>query len=556
MKNISPAKYFGLLALALLSLAQPVRAQDRAMVAPFENRSANSEYNWIGESFAIMLSDLLATPGLEVVTPEERWLVYQRLKIPQAAIVSRAASIRVAEFAGAGLLLVGSYEVTGPAGEERIRVLCRPIDLHEGKMLGAELNAGGPLKDLSELQGALTWEILFSRDRNLPYSKQRVTSQAAAFTTKALEYYTKGMMTENLQARTKLLRLTIRQFGKTPSGPAYTRTAFDLGRALYDSGEYAEAIPLFREVGVGSAQFDEARFYLGVALYQTNDLDGAIAILQALEKSLRLPEVTNNLAVAEIKKNRIAEALPRFSQAVAHAAEDPDIRFNYGYALWLSGDYPNAITQLRQVLRRRATDGEAQYLLAKALERGGEVQEARGALIQARRYLSSFAQWESGAKMPVLARIKPSLNRTSYYAGVRNRTIEELEQRRRERSQRVMALLASARQSFELDREEEALATLEKLVQIAPDSGEAHYFMARIYDKRGDYRSAANELRAATFWEPQHTAAHLLLARVYLALHDTAQARESLQRVLRRDPQNPDALKLQAILSESAATHR
>ncbi len=538
----------------IIAVAAPALAQDHAIVAPFENRTSRPEFNWIGESFAIQLSDLLPTPNLVLISPDERRLVYQRLRLPTGALLSRAGAIHVAETVGANLLLLGSYEVTGTQGEERLRVLCRLVDLQEGKVVGTEFNVGGPLKELSELQGSLAWEILYSRDRNLPYSRQRLTSQAVAFPSTALEYFTKGIMTEDLATRAKLLSLARRGFGKTPTGPAYVRTTFELARALHDSGKYAESIPLLREVNSSSINHDEARFYLSVALYQTNKVDECLEILRSLERSLRLVEVTNNLAVVEVKKNMLAQALPQFSQAVAGAADDPDLRFNYAYALWLSGDYENAITQLRQLLRRRSTDGEAQYILAKALERTGRVPDAQTTLGQARRYLKNFSQWETTGKLPMLARIKTAIDRDLYYVLARGRAGQETDQRRLDRVRQIENGLRAAGEALQANRDEEALALLQKLIEIAPDSAEAHYLEARIYDRRADYRSAVNELRAAVFWDARHAAAHLLLAQIYLRLGDREQAAASLERTLQLDPNNPEALKLQSQLAGVPAT--
>ena len=47
---------------------------DVVMVLPFENTSNRLEYNWVGESFADSLAELLNKPGLVVVSSDERQL--------------------------------------------------------------------------------------------------------------------------------------------------------------------------------------------------------------------------------------------------------------------------------------------------------------------------------------------------------------------------------------------------------------------------------------------------------------------------------------------------
>ena len=75
-----------------LALAQNASA-DVVMVLPFENTSNRAEYNWVGESFADALVELLNKPGLIVVSSDERDLAYQRLRLPETVIPSRATAI-------------------------------------------------------------------------------------------------------------------------------------------------------------------------------------------------------------------------------------------------------------------------------------------------------------------------------------------------------------------------------------------------------------------------------------------------------------------------------
>src|SRR5215468_11723720 len=93
-------------------------AGDVVMVLPFENTSNRPEYNWVGESFADSLAELLNKPGLIVVSSDERELVYQRLRLPETVIPSRATAIKLARQAKATMIVIGSYSVTPPASAE------------------------------------------------------------------------------------------------------------------------------------------------------------------------------------------------------------------------------------------------------------------------------------------------------------------------------------------------------------------------------------------------------------------------------------------------------
>src|SRR3954453_11880125 len=124
--------------------AQQNPAADVVMVLPFENTSNRAEYNWVGESFADALAELLNKPGLIVVSSDERELAYQQLRLPETVIPSRATAIKLARQAKATMIVIGSYNVTpAPAGEAKsdndkqaaggyVQVTARVIKVNEG----------------------------------------------------------------------------------------------------------------------------------------------------------------------------------------------------------------------------------------------------------------------------------------------------------------------------------------------------------------------------------------------------------------------------------------
>src|SRR5688500_5827331 len=84
------------------------------MVLPFENTSNRSEYNWVGERLADARADLLNKPGLILASSDARELAYQRLRLPETVIPSRATAIKLARQAKATMIVVGNYSVTPP----------------------------------------------------------------------------------------------------------------------------------------------------------------------------------------------------------------------------------------------------------------------------------------------------------------------------------------------------------------------------------------------------------------------------------------------------------
>ena len=115
-----------LLTIAVFPAFSTAQAQNAAadvvMVLPFENTSNRAEYNWVGESFADALAELLNKPGLVVVSSDERELAYHQLRLPETVIPSRATAIKLARQAKATMIVVGSYSVTPPASEANDKV--------------------------------------------------------------------------------------------------------------------------------------------------------------------------------------------------------------------------------------------------------------------------------------------------------------------------------------------------------------------------------------------------------------------------------------------------
>src|SRR6478736_806086 len=140
---------FALFFALILSIhSRAAVATDTIVAMPFENVSGRAEYNWVGESFAAALSDLLDKPGLVAIRPDERNVAYKQEGLPPTAILTRATMIKIAERAGANLVLMGTYRIAGEGRDSTITITARVVDIREGRLVGKEYNRGGPLVDL------------------------------------------------------------------------------------------------------------------------------------------------------------------------------------------------------------------------------------------------------------------------------------------------------------------------------------------------------------------------------------------------------------------------
>ena len=520
------------MAAALFVFGTLAQAQERApiLVLPFENKTREADYHWVGEACALFLSDLLAQMGEPVVSPDDRRAVYEQLRLPEGLVVTRASALLVAEQLGAERLLVGTYQVSGPKGQERLALTARVIHVSEARLLTNELTLGAPLRDLPSLLGTLVGEVL--GERLSATARQDARSRAAMLPVSVLELFAKARMAADPQVALQLLR----RAEQAARGQVYAPLLLELGRTYVQQGRCADAVPYLHRLGPESSAHKEAQFYLGICAIHSGEWDRALEIYRALARAWPLAEVFNNLAVAELRVGQVDAAMSNLSRAIERSDADPDVRFNYGYAFWKRGDLENAIVALRQVVRRRATDGEAHYLLGKSLQRLGREEDAQGALTIARRYLPQFAEWEKVTDPPISPRLKMRISRRS------ERTLRPLAARvpMMPPSEAVREAEALA----DVGREDEALAILEGVLKRAPDFAEAHLLKARLYFRRGNWREAADAAHAAAFWNPQWAPAHLLLARLYLAVGERERARLSVERALALDPNNAEAREL------------
>jgi tetratricopeptide (TPR) repeat protein len=559
---------------SLLAIPSFGAGSDTLVIMPFENVSSRAEYNWIGESFAAALGDALDKPGLVVIRSDERNVAYKQEGLSPSAILTRATMIKIAERAGANLVVIGTYRITDerekePSAEPPVKrdgknskseaqaekkiertisITARVIDIREGRLIG-EFNLGGDLFDLQRFQGQLAYEILYKHNSSLPFSRDEIVTQATLAPVSAFENFIKGTLTRDRKAQIDFLERAIKEFSdKTRAN--YIPAMFELGRIHYEAEEYKEALELLSRIGEKEPRYDEVQFYLGVTQNALGQIDQALSSQQKLATVLPLYEVYNNIGALHIRQKQYTEALNHLKPASDVDSRDTDVLFNLGYTYFLAKDYAKAAGILRQEIERRPDDGEAYYILSKALTALGDKDAANDAANQAKRMLTAYAQWETKGA-PVLARMKKTFSKANYYRFKRDLD-EKINAINASNPQQTQAaqLFEKARSAFFAGRDEEALALIGNLLQVAPQNYEAHLLMARVFERRGDFDRATNALKAALFWNPRLGAAHVLAGRIAVLKNDCAGADSSAGKALQFDPTDQDAMALKRLIEQ------
>ncbi|MGI8639357.1 MAG: tetratricopeptide repeat protein [Pyrinomonadaceae bacterium] len=566
---------FVLISIAFFSIhAQTVNNNaDTVMILPFENTSNKAEFNWVGESLADSLSELLKVPTLNVVSNEERKIIQQRLRVPLTVLPSLATSLKLAREAKATLLIAGKYNIVPAQGDiaATVEVTAKIIRVNEGRFLSEEFPDGkrvvrdiklnDALGNLQTVEGQVAYQILYQRDKALPFSQNEFIERANKVPARAFEAYIKGLLTPEteMQTRENYFKNAMRIFAEVKDGAIYASVALEFGHFYLNQKKYNEAIEYFSRVPQESPQYAESAFYTGLIQWQQNNYEQALAVLRPLAEDLKLTSVYNTIGAIAVqasiaeKKNKgksdalLAEGLEFLKKAAESAPDESNSRFNYGFALFLNNNYAGSAKELRPVLASNSRDGEAYFILAKSLEK---VEDASAADFdnQARRFLSEnnkYAKLESDWKNSKIDGINlrivqpPRKDFVSVVLIKKQATPTQTPQSETEN------LLAQARTLYKNGSDDEAMAILRKVLVSEPMSAEAYLLLGNIHLRRGDLEQAVSSFKTALFWDNRLINAHIALGKIYLEKGDCLQAKNYTASALVIDAENQDASGLQ-----------
>lgn len=557
-------------------------ATDTVIILPFENTSGQREFNWVGESFADSLSQLLGGHGLRAVSNDARELAVQQVFCPTGRVCdprvltivpSRATAIKIAREAGASLVVLGTYEVT-PSQDEKavaqVRGSARVIRVNEGRLSGKvmpdgrwathEFFYGDALVNLQTVQGKLAYQILYEQDDKLPFSQISIVEQATKVPVKAFESYVKGTLTDDAEKKSAYLTNAMKEYERANPGAVYKQAAFELAHLAFAQKDYKRAAEYFSMLQKGDPHYSEAAFYAALSYWQGGETQSALDALLPLTSSTPLTSIYNNAGAiasqaarnerdAAKRDNLLKQATNVLSRAAESAPEDPMVRYNYAYALMISGKFAEAADQLREVVKQNPRDPEALFLFAKALEKTGQAEAAKTNDDDARRYYLNYAkaqvEWQERQTFSLLpVRLRGDFNRADLIAALND---EEEKKKALVAGANPQDLLAKAREMYAAGRDDEALMELRDVVRIEPMNPETYLITGRIYMRRGELAAAISQLKASIFWDNDKKLVdpYILLGRIFLERGDRTQAMAYAHTAMQIDPNNQEAIALQ-----------
>ena len=547
---------------------------DTVMILPFENTSNKAEFNWVGESFADSLADLLKVPSLNVVTNQERKIIQQRLKIPLTILPSTATSLKLAREGKASILIAGKYNIVPAQGDTAasVNITAKIIRVNEGRFLSEEMPDGrritrdivltDALGNLQTIQGQLAYQILYQRDKALPFSQNQFIEAANKVPAKAFEAYIKGLLTNAPEARENYFKNALRLFADATEGKVYSAAALELGHFYLNQKKFSEAVEYFSRVPQDSdTEYAEAAFYTGLIQWQQENYEQALAVLRPLADDLKLTSVYNTLGAIAVQASRaekknegksaalLNEGIEYLKKAAESDDSESNAEFNYGVALFLNKSYKDAAAQLRPVLASNPKDGDAYFLLAKALE---TTQDATAADIdnQARRFLTTGdryaklqTEWQKSQSVDTVGlRVKQPSRREFVSVVLTNKQSGSPVQVAQTETEKQ---LAEADSLYAAGRDDDAMAVLRRVLAGEPMSAQAYFLLGMIHLRRADLDQATSSFKTALFWDNRLIEAHVNLGRIFLQKGDCLQAQNYLRSALEINAESETALGLQ-----------
>jgi cytochrome c-type biogenesis protein CcmH/NrfG/TolB-like protein len=583
---------FLLIGFLILLIAGFANAQstDTVMVLPFENASRMSEFNWVGESFADSLTDLLKVPSLNVVSNDERKIVQQRLRIPLNSLPSLATSLKLAREANASLLIAGKYNIVPAQGDTAatVNVTAKIIRVNEGRFLNEELpdgrritrdiNLNDALGNLQTMQGQIAYQILYQRDKALPFSQNQLIENANKVPARAFEAYIKGLLTYAPEAKENYFKNAIRLFAEATPDATYSDASLELGHLYLGEKRFPEAIEYFQRVINANQQckekaradnkpircsdegYAEASFYIGLIQWQQGNYEPALAVLRPLAEDLKLTSVYNALGAIAVqasraeKKNQakaaalLTEGQELLKKAFDSAPEDKNVRFNYAMAAFLNGNYADAISVFRGLLTVSPNDGETYYILSKALS---ELKDPTAADIdnQARRFLTTNNRYANLEKDWVKTHSISDIGLRVDQPARKDFVSVVLSTRHTAPTaiglNETDTLLAQARSLYKSGNDDEAMTVLRRILAGEPMNAESYLILGQIHLRRGDIDQATSSFKTAIFWDNRLVDAHVSLGKIFIEKNDCLQAKTYAASAAELAPENQDVVALQ-----------
>jgi len=357
----------------------------------------------------------------------------------------------------------------------------------------------------------------------------------------AFELFVRSLVASSPAAQIALLTDALQQ------APALDEARFALWDAYTEQGEHQRARTAVHPV-LTTGDTRRAAFLEAVSELQLGRYSEAWNGFSTLHRDRADAALANDMGVVQLRRpGNGPKATDLFREATMLDANDADFFFNLGYAHWIGREYAQAVTALREAVRRNPADDDAHYVLGAALQAAGSAEEGAREKDLARRLSSVYSDLDARRTANSVPRGLERLKTAVDAASLARVESAVSAAGQREQRELVAFYLSNGRRLFQAERDAEALAELRRAVFLSPYESEAHLLIGRMLLRGGRPREAIDTLKISV-WSRDTPAARLALAEAYVAARDYAAARTEVQAALAADPGNAAAATLLANL--------
>jgi tetratricopeptide (TPR) repeat protein len=483
---------------------------------------------WLGEAAALLVADRLDEAGARTLSRDDRVALFDRLRLPLSAALTRATMIRVGEVVGATEVVFGQVRL-GTAIELRAEVIRIPA----GRALPGAADSAS-LTDLMALGTRLGDRVAATIAPPTPAAPVRRAELPFA----AFENYVKGLVAAMPAAAQRFLETAM------TIAPHDGRVLTALWGAYTDQGLHEKALGAASAVPAGAPESALARLNAAFSLIELKRHDGAERSLVSLGADRPSAAVWNALGIVALRRQpaaQIGAAVAHFARAVADQPGVTDYHFNLGYARALAHDGAGGILALREAVRRNAADADAHLVLSALLTAAGKSSEAAREFELARVLGPSLDPVPTTAPAtvpPGLERVSSDLDRPVFTAldAAFERTLPRLGSAHGPYLVRAQNLARSG-------QDLEAMVDLRRAIYLAPYDDQAHLALGRLYQRTGRLADAIDEFKVA-IWCRETAAARVALGSALLESGDRDGARREADRALALAPDLADVRDL------------
>jgi len=317
------------------------------------------------------------------------------------------------------------------------------------------------------------------------------------------------------------------------SAPARAR----LGIAKISSGEIDEGIADLEEAVRLDSNFKEADIAIVLTYLRTRKFDEAMERAVSIQnKHPGSPHGFTLAGIVHSAQGRIEQAVDGYKKALSIAPGDVSANSNMAAIQLNKGDAVSA----RQYLLNALNENKGNLSLYIRL---AQLEFQLKNEIKAIEYLDKAIEFNPVA-------VQPRVMLGNYYLD-NQQPLKALEATSKllDRVEDVNILSIVGRAQLQLGRADNAAITFKQLVQLSPDSPDAHWNLARAYMRSGSHTAADASLNTALALEPNHKPSLYLRVRLYIATGKIDKAKTALETLRKDEPDNTFVHELDAIVA-------